>query len=106
LLHLRTALQGIYGKQTPQVLIYGSHARGEANSASDVDVLLLYPKAVGRGQEIIRLSGILAEINLQYQVLISILPASQREYRQAVGVFWQNLRREGLSIEAFRTFVG
>ena len=66
---------------------------------SDIDILLLYPRAVRPGKEIKRVSAILAKLNLRYQVLISVLPAREADYQRATGAFWQNLRKEGVSIE-------
>ncbi len=52
LVELQTALSRVYGRHAPDVLIYGSQARGDATQASDVDVLLLYSQPVLRGQVI------------------------------------------------------
>ena len=95
---LQAALRQLYGVQAPQVLIYGSYARGEANEASDVDVLLLYPEKVSAGSEIQRLGSILADLNIRYQVLISVLPASQNELQNSHDSFWNNIRREEVTL--------
>ena len=42
LVDLRAALNALDGQDVPAAILYGSHARGEANDASDVDVLLVY----------------------------------------------------------------
>ena len=96
---LQAELRKLYGKQAPLVLVYGSYARGEESASSDVDLLLLYPKPVQPGEEIKRISAVLADLNLRYKVLISVLPAKEEDYRHAPGAFWQNLRREGKPIE-------
>jgi predicted nucleotidyltransferase len=96
---LQEELHSIYGKQAPTVLVYGSFARGDENPTSDVDVLLLYPKPVEPGREISRIGPILADLNLRYQVLISIFPAKASDYHQSTSSFWRNLRQEGVSIE-------
>ncbi len=59
-------------------------------------MLLLYPGAVATGQEITRLGSVLADLNLRFGVLISVLPISAADYGKAVGPFWQNVRREGV----------
>jgi uncharacterized protein len=94
------ALPKIYPVNMPQVLVYGSWARHEATSASDVDVLLLYPSNVHPGQEIQRLSAILADLNLRYGVLITVLPVYEVNYHNLAGPFWKNVRMEGIPIEA------
>jgi len=93
---LQTALKTLYGEQAPALLLYGSYARGEARDPSDVDVVLLYPGMVQPGNEINRLGLILAELNLKYQVLISIVPISVEKYQRSNGIFWKNVRREGI----------
>jgi uncharacterized protein len=97
---LQVALQRLYGKDAPAIVVYGSYARNQARAASDVDVLLLYSTDVRRGQEIRRVSPILSDLNLKYQLLISILPATIAEYRDQAGPFWANVRREGVGIDA------
>ncbi|MGE5223023.1 MAG: nucleotidyltransferase family protein [Omnitrophica WOR_2 bacterium] len=97
---LQKGLNRLYGKKRPMMLVFGSFARGHARSDSDVDVLLLYPDDIHPAEEIRRVSGILADLNLQYQVLISILPASQQKYRSSQETFWKNVRREGIPVES------
>jgi hypothetical protein len=60
---------------------------------------LLYPRTIQPGREIRRVSAILANLNLRYQVLISVLPAKESDFQQAGGVFWHNLRNEGVPVE-------
>ncbi len=93
------SLQGIYGSDAPQLVIYGSEARGQATGTSDIDILLVYERAVNPGEEIRRLSAVLADINLDYDLLISVLPVAEAEYQTATGPFWRNVRREGVMLE-------
>jgi predicted nucleotidyltransferase len=99
--HLRAILQAIYGLDAPRVVLYGSEARGEATVTSDVDILLIYRHAINRGEEIRRLSAALAELNLDYDLLISVLPVAETEYQTAIGPFWRNVRREAVMLERF-----
>lgn len=91
---LKIFLDKIYGPNSPEMWVYGSYARQEETLQSDIDVLLLYPKKIHPGQEIERISPVLAELNLRYQFLISILPVSRTDYQQSSGAFWNNVRRE------------
>ena len=95
---LKSALRQLYGRHTPRMLLYGSYTRDEANETSDVDVLLVYPQQVPAWTEIQRLGSILADLNLRYQVLISVVPASQQDLHTAQNSFWNNIRREGITL--------
>jgi predicted nucleotidyltransferase len=99
LMELQAALTSLYGADAPAILLYGSQARGEAGSASDVDVLLIYGQPPRRGSEIARLGPILADLNLRYQLLISIVPSARSEYERAAGPFWSTVRREGIALD-------
>jgi predicted nucleotidyltransferase len=97
---LQSALENLYGDAAPSMVLYGSQARGDATDASDIDLLLIFPNSVSAGAEIRRISPILADLNMRYQVLISILPASQNEYLTSLSMFWKNVRREGIPVHA------
>jgi predicted nucleotidyltransferase len=96
---LRMELRRLYGSNAPAAFVYGSYARGEEKATSDVDVLLLYAQEIQPGEEIERISAILAKLNLRYQVLISILPTRHSTYRTSSEALWQNIRREAALLE-------
>lgn len=98
---LQAQLTKQLGNHAPRLLIYGSYARKQAQADSDVDILLLYSDEIQPGQEIRRIGSILADLNLRYQVLISVLPVSQSAYRTAKGGLWENIRREGVPLHEF-----
>lgn len=96
---LQVGLRQIYGPRTPRIVLYGSYARGEAHAESDIDVLLIFPDAaILPGAEIRRVSYLLADLNLRYEVLVSVVPTTQHQYQSAVEPFWKNVRREGIEI--------
>jgi len=54
--HLRSRLQALYGDRFTGVMLYGSHAREEASSESDIDVLIVLKGPVVRSQAVERTS--------------------------------------------------
>lgn len=95
---LTMGLRQCYGEAAPRVVLFGSQARTDAHENSDIDILLLFPYIIQPGAEIRRLSGLLADINLRYGVLVSIFPATEEQHINAQGPFWRNIRHEGIEI--------
>jgi len=100
LLSLASVLKKHYGNHAPRMLIYGSWARGKAQTASDVDVLLLFSSRISPGLEIRRISKDLADINIQYGALISILPVYELDFLENTGPFWKNVKQEAVTLES------
>jgi predicted nucleotidyltransferase len=94
---LAAALRARYRDRYLNLLVYGSEARGEAGPHSDIDVLLILRDAAKPSREVDRIADILADFNLRYGVLLSVLPVTQEKFNKAEGPFWRNVRREGIA---------
>ncbi len=67
---LLSRLQETYGEQIRQVMLFGSKARSESTSESDIDVLLLVnAESWPLTDAIVELA---ADINLEYDLLIDV----------------------------------
>jgi predicted nucleotidyltransferase len=53
-----------------QVVLFGSHARGEAHSRSDVDFLVVEPEVDNEAEESVRLHRILRDLRLPADVIV------------------------------------
>ncbi len=67
---LKQALVRLYGEGLKGVYLYGSYARGDFSPDSDVDLLIALEGNVNPYEEIDRVSEIVSEISLRYDVLI------------------------------------
>lgn len=86
----------LYGDRLKEVILYGSYATGRANQDSDIDLAIVLDGNVKVGKEIDRLIDIITEINLNYSVLLSVYPVSEKDYNSLKSPLMMNMRREGI----------
>jgi uncharacterized protein len=98
LAQLHTHLKSLYGKRLYQVMLFGSHARGEARPDSDVDVLVVLKGVVNAGQEISNISDFLADLSLEYDKVIGCLFMDEIRFTTRQGPLLRNIRREGIAL--------
>jgi uncharacterized protein len=80
---LRGRLTDLYRDRLVHVLLYGSHARGEARADSDVDVAIVLSGSVNAPDEIGRTANLVADAVLTFGRFVSIYPLSEVDYRAA-----------------------
>ncbi len=95
---LRQQLTDYYEDKLYKVILYGSHARGEAVDGSDVDVLVVLNGDVHPYQEIVNTEVIISEISLENNTVITCVFVSRDRYETHRGPLLQNIRREGVVI--------
>lgn len=85
---------------TAETILYGSEARGDARSDSDIDVLILLDGEKRDFKHEDELAGKLYDIELATGVLISpmIMPRKQWENRPFKTPFYINVMNEGIKI--------
>lgn len=98
LAELRRQFEALYGERLVQMVLFGSHARGDAVPGSDVDVLVVLKDPVHPGDEIERTIDIVAELSLQYAEVISCVFIGADRFRYRHGPLLRNIRREGMRI--------
>lgn len=98
LTELKKEINIIYGRRFLKLILYGSYARGEAGEESDIDVVVVLAGAVSPGREIDRMMNIITDINLRYNVLISVYPTSENSLNNVKSPLLLNVNAEGISI--------
>lgn len=84
-----------------RAVIYGSYARGEYNSESDIDIAIFTPR---KAEEFYLLINQIAEITFEYNVQNDIIfsPVFQNtlDFQRMLKVmpYFQNIQREGIAI--------
>lgn len=92
----REKAEELYGKRLKNIVLYGSYARGQATQDSDIDLAIILEGDVAVGKEIDRVIDVITDINLSYDVLLSVYPVSEENYHSLNSPLLLNLRREGI----------
>ena len=94
-------IHDIYGSHLRQIILYGSYARGDFRSDSDVDIMILLDLS---DMEIKKyrhqLSDMTFDFNMDYDVDIKPIAKSEEHYRKWVDnyPFYSNVNREGVRL--------
>lgn len=80
------------------MVLYGSQARGDARSDSDIDVLVVLKGPVNPGEEIKRTSLIRAELSLKNDEVLSCLFMDEHRFTHYNGPLLRNIRKEGIAV--------
>lgn len=91
-------LKKLYGEQLDKIILFGSQARGDARPDSDIDILIVLKNPFNYSQESDRISILIADLCLEYNVLISCAFATYEQFHQHNNGFFRNIRQEGLAI--------
>ena len=88
---------GVLGEQAIRIVLYGSVARGDDTSDSDVDVAVFVLSRIDPGAED-RLSDVIVDMNLKYDRVFSVIDIDESTYNKwrEVTPFYQNVEREGV----------
>ena len=96
-------VKGLLGSDLSKVIVYGSYARGDYHSGSDVDVMILVKMT---DEEIKKVAQIIYDfaydIELEKSVHISVVIKNEEhfEYWEDTLPYYKNVRKEGVEINA------
>lgn len=89
----------IFGEKLKKVILFGSYARGDNDNESDIDLMLMLNKdEEGLKKYNDRLTDVVVDIDLEYDVILSAILQSENKfnkYKQAMP-FYSNVIKEGI----------
>lgn len=94
---LKSGLEAIYRKRLRGLYLYGSYARGEEDRESDVDVLVVLDQFDHYAAEVDRTGDLCATLSLKYDVSISRVFVSERDWKERETPFLENVREEAVA---------
>jgi predicted nucleotidyltransferase len=86
-----------YENKIKEVILYGSHARGEATKDSDVDVLVIVDKSLNPFEVRKALSDLLFDILLEQGELVSVIAVPEDLFENYKSPFVLNVKKEGVA---------
>jgi predicted nucleotidyltransferase len=95
---IKRELQALYGDRLVKLILFGSHARGEATPDSDIDLLAVLKSPVSQVQEISYMSEFSIKVLLDYDELVSIIPMSEDRFNVKGVALLRNVQREGIEL--------
>lgn len=94
---VRQRLVPVYGQRLKGLVLYGSEARGEAESDSDVDVLVLLEGEVHLLEDISKIVDATYDLVLSTGRPLHAMPARNDEYLQQESPLYIRARQEGIT---------
>ena len=77
-----------------QIILFGSHARGEAHPQSDVDLLVVFSELTDKRKTAVDIRRTLADLPMAKDILVTT-PEELARQRDQVGIILRAAQREG-----------
>ena len=94
----KTSLKGYYGTRLKGLVVYGSVARNEAVTGSDLDLLVLLDMPFDYFEEVRQIINLLYPVQLDSDQLISAKPVPLDDYEGGRLQLYRNAKREGVRV--------
>jgi predicted nucleotidyltransferase len=88
----------LLGEKLDRVLLYGSYARNEGRSDSDLDILIVVRGEFDYAAMIRQTSELIARLSLENDIVVSRAFISKERFENECSPFTLNVRREGIAI--------
>ena len=94
----RRRLEACYGDRLVRLVLYGSQARGDARSESDVDVLVVLDGPFELYAEAKTLARLAMDLFDRYGQAFSFQPFTEADFYNPASSFMRNVRTEGVEV--------
>jgi predicted nucleotidyltransferase len=95
---LRSRLEGLCGARLHRLILFGSQARGDGDSESDIDVLVVLTDESAIASHRTGVTDIVHQLCLRYDTLISCVFTTADRAELSGLPFYRNVRREGVPL--------
>jgi predicted nucleotidyltransferase len=96
LAELKDGLTHMYHDRFKGLYLFGSYATGEADSESDVDVMIVLNTYESYGKEIDKTGELISALSLKYGISISRVIIKELQWQKSETPLLQNIRTDGV----------
>jgi len=95
---LKEALNECYQSNLQYVVLYGSYARGDFHSNSDIDILVVLNHIQSEMKELETLAELKTDIIIDDEIYISTNAVQTEKFLTSNFQYYQNVRNEGIEL--------
>ncbi len=96
--HISTMINRIVRDFDPvQIILFGSHARGEANRHSDIDLLVVFSECADKRKTAVDIRRVLKDMPVPKDIIVST-PEELERKRDWVGSVLRYAQQEGITL--------
>ena len=95
--------RNIYNQNLCEIYLYGSYARGDYNTESDIDIAAIVKGERQELQEQLKkIWDVVSDLELDYEVIISptVIPYTEFETYKEILPYYRNIAQEGVKLSA------
>lgn len=93
---IERALRVVFRDRLKGVVLYGSMARGEAASDSDIDILALLEGPVDLGRDLEKCVEAVLPLSLEWERPVNVQPTDVRDFEEGKFPLYRAAKAEGL----------
>jgi uncharacterized protein len=94
----KAELSGLYPGRLKGIILFGSYARGDYATGSDIDLLMLLDNIADPTAERERYFPTVCNLSLKYDTVVSVIPMDYETYLNVKNPLILNARKEGIRI--------
>ena len=79
-------------------MLFGSYARGDQMSGSDIDIVIILKDFSHACTEIERTGDIVSSLSLKFDTLISLVPIKENDWLKRKTSLISNIKRDGVAV--------